>query len=58
VRNMGTRMCVCAVVYYGSGGVRYLFEVCGYMPYYGYTRDEERCMYCVTQRLGCYCIIV
>jgi hypothetical protein len=25
-------VCVCAVVYYGSGGVRYLIEVCGYMP--------------------------
>jgi hypothetical protein len=23
--------CVCAVVYFSSGGVRYLFEVCGYM---------------------------
>jgi hypothetical protein len=32
VRNVGTRMWVCVVVYFSSGGVRYLFEVCGYMP--------------------------
>jgi hypothetical protein len=50
-----TRMRVCVVVYYSGGGVRYLIEVCGYIPYYGYTRNEERCMYCVTRRLGCYC---
>jgi hypothetical protein len=25
-------VCVCVVVYYSSGGVRYLIEVCGYMP--------------------------
>jgi hypothetical protein len=31
VRNMGTHMCVCAVVYYSGGGVRYLIEVCGYI---------------------------
>ena len=46
VRIELVHVCVYAVVYYGSGGVRYLIEVCGYMPHYGYTRDEERCMYC------------
>jgi hypothetical protein len=51
-------MCVCAMVYYRNGGVRYLIEACGYMPWYGYTRNGGRCMYCVTRRLGCYCIIV
>jgi hypothetical protein len=51
-------VCVCAVVYCSGGGVRYLSEVCGYMSYYGYTRDEERCMHCVAQRLGRYRIIV
>jgi hypothetical protein len=25
-------VCVCVVVYYSSGGVRYLFDVRGYMP--------------------------
>jgi hypothetical protein len=29
---ISTCMCVCAVVYYSDGGVRYLIEVCGYMP--------------------------
>jgi hypothetical protein len=29
---ISTRMCVCVVVYYRDGGVRYLIEVCGYMP--------------------------
>jgi hypothetical protein len=29
---ISTRMCVCAVVYYSDGGVRYLIGVCGYMP--------------------------
>jgi hypothetical protein len=28
--------------------VRCLFEVCEYMPRCGYTRNEERCMYCDT----------
>jgi hypothetical protein len=46
-------MCVCAVVCYSDGGVRCLMEVCGYMPQYGYTRNEAKYMYCVTQRLGC-----
>jgi hypothetical protein len=45
---ISTCMCVCAVVYYSDGGVRYLIEVCGYMPWYGYTRNEEKCMYCDT----------
>jgi hypothetical protein len=31
VRIELVHVCVCAVVYYGSGGVRYLIEVCGYM---------------------------
>jgi hypothetical protein len=51
-------MCVCAMVYYSDGGVRYLIEMCGYMLHYGYTHDEERCMYCVTRRLGRYYIVV
>jgi hypothetical protein len=25
-------VCACAVVYCSGGGVRYLIEVCGYMP--------------------------
>jgi hypothetical protein len=31
VRIELVHLCVCAVVYYNSGGVRYLIEVCGYM---------------------------
>jgi hypothetical protein len=45
---ISARRCVSAVVWYSSGGVRCLFEVCGYMPWYGYTRNEEKCMYCDT----------
>jgi hypothetical protein len=29
---MWGHVCGCVVVYFSSGGVRYLFEVCGYMP--------------------------
>ena len=32
VRIEVEHVCVCAVVYYSSGGVRYLIEVRGYMP--------------------------
>jgi hypothetical protein len=32
VRIELVHVCVCAVVYYSSGGVRYLIEVHGYMP--------------------------
>jgi hypothetical protein len=33
VRIELVHVCVCAVVYYCGGGVRFLIEVCGYMPY-------------------------
>jgi hypothetical protein len=32
VRIELVHLCVCVVVHYNSGGVRYLIEVCGYMP--------------------------
>jgi hypothetical protein len=44
---------VCVVVHRISGCVRCLIEVCEYMSWYGYTRDEGRCMYYVTRCLGC-----
>jgi hypothetical protein len=60
VRIELVHVCACVCVPWCilvNGGVSYLFEVCGYMPHYGYTRDKERCMYCVTRRLGRYYIV-
>jgi hypothetical protein len=55
---ISTRMCVCAVVYYSDGGVRYICLRCA-----GIWRDmvilatrKDVCI--VTRRLGRYYIIV
>jgi hypothetical protein len=54
---ISTRMCVCAVVYYRDGGVRYLIEcagICHDMVILATGKDV--CI--VTRRLGRYYIIV